>query len=157
LVFFVWALGPHLTVFGVNTGMTLPQAFLRYVPIVANARIPGRAMVMVYLALSVLSAIAISKRHDSRRPVLVLSLAAVILIADFLPAPFPLVAMDHPAIYEVLRQRREAGAVCELPLGIRDGLGERGAFDDRVLFYQTIHQRLVGGFVARLPHAVVPL
>jgi len=89
LVFFVWALGPHLTVFGVNTGMPLPQALLRYVPIVANARIPGRAMVMVYLALSVLSAMAISKRHLWRQPVLVLSLVVVILIADFLPAPFP--------------------------------------------------------------------
>jgi hypothetical protein len=46
--------------------------------------------------------------------------------------------------------------VCELPLGLRDGFGERGSFDDRVLFYQTIHQRpLVGGFVARLPPSVL--
>jgi len=36
-----------------------------------------------------------------------------------------------------------------------DGFGERGSFDARVLFYQTIHQRpLVVGLVARLPRAV---
>jgi hypothetical protein len=156
LVFLVWALGPHLTVFGMSTGMPLPQALLRYVPVVANARIPGRAMIMTYLALSVLSAIGISKRHQTRTPVLILMLAVLAIVADFLPAPFPLVALDHPSIYEVLRDRREPGAVCELPLGIRDGLGDRGAFDDRVLFYQTIHQRrLAGGFVARLPQAVI--
>jgi hypothetical protein len=156
LVFLVWALGPHLTVFGMNTGMPLPQALLRYVPVVANARIPGRAMIMTYLALSVLSAIGISKRHQTRTPVLILVLTVLAVVADFVPAPFPLVALDHPSIYEVLRARREPGAVCELPLGIRDGLGDRGAFDDRVLFYQTIHQRrLAGGFVARLPEAVI--
>jgi hypothetical protein len=63
--------------------------------------------------------------------------------------------MDRPAIYDTLRDRVEQGAVCELPLGIRHGLGGNGAFDDRVLFYQTIHQRpLTGGFVARLPASV---
>lgn len=64
-------------------------------------------------------------------------------------------ALDRPAIYETLRDRPENGAVCELPLGIRHGLGGRGLLDDRTLFYQTIHLRpLVGGFVARLPQAV---
>jgi hypothetical protein len=55
-------------------------------------------------------------------------------------------------VYETLRDRTEPGVVLELPLGIRDGFGVRGTFDERVLFYQTIHGRpLVGGFVARLP------
>jgi hypothetical protein len=156
LVFFVWALGPHLTAFGINTGMILPQALLRYVPIVANARIPGRAIVVSYLALAVLAAITAAEwRRGSRHARSILVVVSLVLAADYLPAPFPLVALDRPAIYERLRDRREGGAVCELPLGIRDGLGERGSFDDRVLFYQTIHQRpLVGGFVARLPRAV---
>ena len=83
---------------------------------------------------------------------LIVVVVSLVLAADYLPAPFPLTALDRPAIYETLRDRRERGAVCELPLGIRDGFGEHGSFDDRVLFYQTIHRRpLVGGFVARLP------
>jgi hypothetical protein len=81
-----------------------------------------------------------------------LSLIAV----DLLPAPFPVVALDHPPLYDVLRDRPERGAVCELPLGVRDGFGELGALDHRVLFYQTIHGRpIVGGFVARLPPSVL--
>ena len=155
-VFLVWALGPHLMAFGQNTGMILPQALLRYVPVLDNVRNPGRAIVVTYLALAVLTAIAVADwRAKSRWRVLPVIAVAVAVVADYLPAPFPLVALDRPALYETLRDRVEAGAVCELPLGLRDGFGVRGAFDDRVLFYQTIHQRpLVGGFVARLPRRV---
>jgi len=154
--FLLWALGPHLMAFGLNTGMILPQAFLRYLPLVDNARIPGRAMVVAYLALAVLTAVAAAEwRATSRRGLLAVGAVALAVTADYLPAPFPLVLMDRPAVYEMLRHRPEEGAVCELPLGLRDGFGEHGAFDDRVLFYQTIHQRpLVGGFVARLPRSV---
>jgi hypothetical protein len=157
LVFFVWALGPHLMAFGQNTAMILPQALLRYVPIVNNARIPGRAIVVTYLALAVLTAVAAADwRAKSRRGFLVAIAVAFAVIADYLPAPLPLVRLDRPAVYEKLRDRVEEGAVCELPLGLRDGFGVRGAFDDGVLFYQTIHQRpLVGGFVARLPRGVI--
>ena len=156
LVFFVWALGPHLMLFGINTGLILPQTLLRYMPIMANARIPGRAIVVVYLALAVLGAITVAEwRRESRHALLIVVGVSLVLTGDYLPAPFPLTALDRPGIYETLRNRRERGAVCELPLGIRDGFGEHGSFDDRVLFYQTIHRRpLVGGFVARLPAAV---
>jgi hypothetical protein len=85
-------------------------------------------------------------------------MASVLLLvsADYLPAPFPLVILDRPGIYETLRDRPEAGAVCELPLGIADGFGGTGQLDSRTLFYQTIHGRpMVGGFIARLPPAVV--
>ena len=156
VVFFIWALGPHLMAFGVNTGMPLPQAFLRYVPIVSNARVPGRAIVVSYLALALLSAMAMAEwRRGTRRPLLILVVGSLAVMVDFLPAPFPLVSLDRPVIYQILRNRREPGAVCELPLGIRDGFGERGSFDDRVLFYQTIHRHpLVGGFVGRMPRAI---
>jgi hypothetical protein len=156
LAFLVWSLGSHLRVFGVNTGMPLPQVFFHYLPIVANARMPGRAIVMVYLALAVLAAIAITRCSQWRHPRVYLGAAAVVLVVDFLPAPFPLVQLDRPAIYDTIRSRPEQGAVCELPFGIRDGSGERGAFDDRILFYQTIHERpLVGGFLARLPQSLI--
>src|SRR5262249_45033709 len=45
-VFVIWALGPFLIVAGWNTALVLPQTALRYLPIVSNARIPGRAMVV---------------------------------------------------------------------------------------------------------------
>jgi hypothetical protein len=155
-LFFLWALGPHLIVFGTNTGMILPQAVLRYVPLVNNARMPGRAIVVAYLALAVLASVAVAGwRSRPRGRVAVLAAVALAVIVDYLPAPFPVVALDRPTLYDTLRDRAEPGAVCELPLGIRHGFGERGAFDDRVLFYQTIHRRpIAGGFVARLPRSV---
>lgn len=67
----------------------------------------------------------------------------------------PLLQLDYPNLYDELRKRPEQGAVCELPLGVRDGFGERGRLDGMALYYQTIHQRpLVGGFVARLAPSV---
>src|SRR5205085_10941956 len=72
-----------------------------------------------------------------------------------MPAPLPLVRLELPPIYAVLASRPEPGAVCELPLGLRDGLGNRGRFDDGSLYRQTVHGRpIVGGFVARLPPSV---
>jgi hypothetical protein len=152
VLFFLWSLGPHLTVAGANTGLILPQTVIRLIPVLSNARIPGRAMVVVYLALAILTAIAIAEyRSRIRRRALAAVLIGSAIVADYLPAPFPLTRLEPPAIYGVLRNRPEGGAVCELPLGFRDGFGQRGTFDDRILFYQTLHERpLVGGFVARL-------
>ena len=156
LVFFIVALGPHLMAFGTSTAMILPQAFIRYIPLVDNARIPGRAMVVVYLSLAILSGLAVAEwRSRSRYPVGALIAVAALVIVDYLPVPFPLVPLNRPAVYETLCDRPEQGAVLELPLGIRDGFGSRGKFDERVLFYQTIHERpLVGGFAARLPTSI---
>lgn len=155
--FFLWALGPHLTVFGVNTGMILPQALLRYLPILSNARIPGRAMVVVYLAVAILSAFALAdlRRRSQWRSVLAGGALAAVLI-DFMAAPVPLVSLSAPAIYETVRGHSGAGILLELPIGLRDGFGVRGQLDHRVLFYQTRHEMPVtGGFAARLSPNVV--
>lgn len=148
----LWALGPHLTIFGWNTGFILPNAVLRFLPVVSNARIPGRAMVVVMLAVSVLAGAGWHQlRGWGARPWWVL-VALMLLVIDLTPAPFPLVALDHPALYDFVRADAQPGSVLELPLGVRDGFGEQGLLDHRVLYYQSIHERpLVGGFVARLP------
>jgi hypothetical protein len=40
-------------------------------------------------------------------------------------------------------------------MGIRDGFGETGAFDERALLHQTIHGHpIVGGFLARVPSSL---
>jgi hypothetical protein len=154
-VFLVWSLGPHLVVFGQNVGLILPHALLRYLPVVSNARMPGRAIVVVYLALAVLSAIAIAhtRMPKARRHWLVAVLGAIVLL-DYAVAPLPLTALETPAVYRTLAGQTAPGSVLELPLGIRDGFGKLGALDERVLWYQTLHGRpLAGGFVARLPVA----
>lgn len=148
-VFFLWALGPFLFVFGWNTGLYLPEILLRYLPIVANARIPGRAIVMVYLAAALWLAMAVASRPQARRGTLA-GLLGLAILADFIAVPLPLVPLDDPPIYRQLAAM-PAGAVIELPLGIRDALGEEGALDHRTLYYQSIHGKpMVGGFVGRL-------
>ena len=140
---------------GKNAGLILPQTALRVLPLISNARMPGRAMVMVYLALSVIAAIGVAHMNRSRARTIVLLALGTVAVFDYLAAPFPLYRLDRPAIYETLDQLPGQGVVCELPLGLRNGFGEKGQLDHRVLFYQSIHQRpIIGGFAARLPPSV---
>ncbi len=152
-VFLVWALGPFLTVWGWNTALVLPQTALRYLPIVSNARVPGRAMVMVYLSLAILSAMGLATRSSrSRWPAWTL---IVLTIVDYAGAPIPLWSIDVPSVYQALRARGDQGVLLELPMGIRDGFGSRGSMDPGSPLFQTIHQHpVVGGFVARIPERV---
>jgi hypothetical protein len=85
----------------------------------------------------------------------VVAIAAVCV--EYWTAPFPIVRLEHPAIYETLRARPEEGSLLELPLGIGDGLGvRRGRFDAAYLLHQTVHGRpLVGGIIARLSPSVI--
>ena len=54
--FFAVAIGPFVRIDGVDTGIPGPFALLRYVPPFSNARMPGRAIVVVQLAAAVLTA-----------------------------------------------------------------------------------------------------
>ena len=154
-VFFIWAIGSHAYVFGQNTAFVMPGALLRFIPVVNNARMPGRAIVVVSLAVAMLAAIGIaSYATRRRRPGLAAGCAAILVFLELLPAPFPLVAADCPPIYSRLIGRPEPGALAELPLAIGDGFSAITPSDHRRLVCQTIHQRpIVGGFVARLPPA----
>jgi hypothetical protein len=156
-VFFVWALGSLVHAAGRNTAIIGPEFVLRYVPLAANARMPGRAMVMVYLALAMLAATgAADWRAGLRRPALTMSVVAALAFADFLVAPFPLGSVDCPAIYQTLRDRPERGILAELPLGIGDGFGPVSSIDPWMLPCQMIHERpMLGGVISRLPRNVI--
>jgi hypothetical protein len=148
----LWALGPFLCVAGTDVGLPLPQLIQRFIPILSNARMPGRAMAVAYLGLAMLAAIGISalKRSRPRAAHAVGPLMCAALLLEFLPAPFPLTRLQIPALYSSLSELGD-GAILELPFGIRDGFGEQGRLDHWTLYYQTVHGRpLVGGFVARL-------
>jgi hypothetical protein len=149
-IFFVWALGPWLRIGGFDTGLLLPQNLAAWVPILSNARIPGRAMAVVMLAVAMLSARAIAAAP--RRRALYAPAAIVLVTLDYLPAPYPLVQPRIPAIYADILAAGGDDVVCELPVGIRDGFGSVGRFDDETLVFQMVHEhRLLGGFAARVP------
>ena len=150
-VFFVWALGPFLIVGGIDTGLKLPAILLRFMPFVANARMPGRAMVIVYAATAVVIAMRLATSRRLQSPAVQWLLVALVVV-DFWDAPLPMTLLDRPAVYASLAAA-EAGAVCEVPFGIGDGLSAGvGSQDRRVLFYATQHQHpLVGGYIGRMP------
>ena len=152
-VFLVWTLGPYLLVFGVDTGLPLPQALLRYVPVAANARTPSHAVVFVVLSLGMLLALALSSLRTLQGRRVLVAVTAFMLL-DFWSAPIALHTLETPSVYERLSGMRK-GAILELPIGIRDGFGEQGRFDPNVLYYQTRHGRpIAGGYIARLSPAV---
>lgn len=152
-VSFVWALGAWLRVGGFNAGLLLPQKLATLLPIVSNARIPGRAMVVVSLATAMIVASLLARARAGRRSWLAASCLIVVML-DSWSAPFPLTLIEIPALYEQLRDL-PPGAVCELPTGIRDGFFKRGQLDERVMTYQMVHRHpLVGGFAARVPPSI---
>jgi hypothetical protein len=155
VAFMTWAIGPWLTLFGDQTPLMLPATLVRFVPVVANARIPGRAMVVVYLALAMLAALGVARLISQPMRRRVAWSLAVLLAFECLPARPRFDTPDMPSDYAALKTRDRSGAVCELPLGLRDGFGETGSFDSSVLLHQVMHERpIVGGFLARLPPSV---
>src|SRR5205085_4413618 len=125
-VFAVFALGPYLSFGGHALGLPLPQALARFMPFVENARMPGRAIVVVYLALGVLMAqrlASLSAHAKSRLAVPSLQWALIaLLVVDYLHTPIPLTALDTPAVYTHLASIADNGGVIEVPFGIGDGL-----------------------------------
>jgi hypothetical protein len=155
-VFAVWALGPFLMAAGTNLGLSLPETLARFMPIVDNARMPGRAMVGVYLALAVLMGLRLATMTSGATPAIrpAIQWALLALLAlDYLNAPVRLTELDRPIVYQRLAAIDDNAPVIEVPFGIGDGLTQGlGAQDRRILYYATIHGHpLVGGFIGRMP------
>jgi hypothetical protein len=152
IVFLIWALGPFLVVGGFDTGLKLPAILLRYVPLVANARMPGRAIVIVYMAVAVLLAVRISAARGRLQSAGLQWVLIAVVAFEYWAAPMPLTPLDRPEVYTALKAQ-PAGAVCEVPFGIGDGLSAGiGSQERRSLFYATEHEHpLVGGYLGRMP------
>jgi hypothetical protein len=152
VAFALWAIGPILTIGGFDTGLKLPATLLRYVPFVANARMPGRAMVGVFMALAVLISTDFATAPAWRRGAAVQWLLIALVAFEYWDSPIPLTPLDRPAVYQTLGAAAP-GAVCEVPFGIGDGLGIGvGSQERRTLYYATVHEHpLAGGYIGRMP------
>jgi hypothetical protein len=152
-LFLTWSAGAYLIVAGFDTGLPLPQALAHYVPVLSNARVPGRAVVMVQLSAAILSAIAATRWEWTASRIWIL---VAIVLADTAALPIPMYRLPPPgSIERALASDSAPGIVLEIPAGLRDGLSETGYVDHRALWFQTIHGRpIVGGFTARLSERV---
>ncbi|HWK10927.1 MAG TPA: hypothetical protein VNR64_12790, partial [Vicinamibacterales bacterium] len=151
--FALLTLGPFVHVAGVNTFVPGPWAFLRYVPILASARMPARfaAPMMMALAMVFAQCLAfIADRHPARRR-LVFAGVAVAMVVELAPIPRVLYDARVPEIYKTIAADPRPIRIMELPLGFRDGESSYGNFTAASQFFQTFHQkRLIGGYLSRI-------
>ena len=120
---------------------------MAHVPVLQQARAPGRHVIVAMLGISILAA-AGWQMIGSRRWRLALVAAAAF---EFWPAPIPLFSTALPDVYA--RIAREPGdfAVMDVPVGVRDGMQMLGQPDSQQVFAQTLHhRRIVAGMVSRL-------
>jgi hypothetical protein len=147
------ALGPFITIGGVNTYVLGPWALLRYVPLISAARMPARFAIVTMMAFAVLFALALRQLADSRpeRRRLILGAVAVLLAVELAPLPRQLFAAPVPDIFQIIAADPRDVRVLSIPLGIADGERGEGRYDGASQFYQTFHQKpIVGGGLSRI-------
>jgi hypothetical protein len=138
---------------GIQTYIPTPWTFLRYAPLIGEARMPPRMAVLVIMAVAVLFAgalVALGRRHPTRRRAM-LWIVGTALAFELTPAPRELHSAAIPSVYEIVARDPRPVRVLELPFGVRDGLSSLGDFSARYQFHQTLHgKRLVGGALSRV-------
>src|SRR6478736_3798361 len=154
--FSLLALGPFISIGGMNTHVPGPWALLRYVPGIALARMPTRFALVALLGVAVLMAAALARigeRWPHRRRQ-VGALVGVLLIFELLPGPRPLYSAEISPIYDRIAADPRPVRVLVLPFGLRDGTWEVGNFRPRSQFNQIRHGKvLLGGYLSRIsPH-----
>jgi hypothetical protein len=148
IAFALLALGPFVRVAGFETLIPTPWTFLRYVPVIGEARMPGRLALLVILGVCVLFAAALRTAAPRRALVLIVAFA---LGFELLAAPRQLYSAEMPRFVERIASDPRDGRVLHVPFGIRDGLATHGAFTPAALYFQTAHHKgLIGGYLSRL-------
>ncbi len=154
LLFLLMALGPFVTVAGVNTAIPTPWTLLRYASPIGYARAPARALVVALLGVSILAALALAHLLDGRprgRARWIAAGVVLLVLAELWPAPRPLFAASVPSFYQRIAADPRDVRVLELPTGVRDGTFSVGDFSALAQFYQTVHGKpLVGGYLSRV-------
>jgi hypothetical protein len=166
--FFLLSLGPFLrvngwigsgfTVYGTAFRVPLPYLGLQRIRFINESRAPGRFAVVAILALAVLAALALTRltRARPRWGIVTSALAVLLVLAESLPAGFvTTLPAAIPAAYDAIAASDDPGAVLEVPLQWRTGLGNYGDWGGEhtvFMYYATRHQRaLAGGVVSRYP------
>ena len=147
------ALGPFVRIAGINLHVPTPWAFMRYVPVIDQARAPARFTVLVALAVAALAALALGalRQRFPRWSGRLVAGFGVLLLFELLPAPRPLYEARSSPVYDIVAADPRDVRVLELPFGVRDGLSSFGDFNASAQFNQTRHgKRLIGGYLSRV-------
>jgi hypothetical protein len=153
LAFASVTVGPFLRVAGIETLVPTPWTFLRYVPVLGEARMPSRFSVMVLLGVTVIfaSALAALGRHMPHARRRMLAIVAVLVVGELIALPRPLFSAAVPSVYRTIAADPRDVRVLDLPFGVRDGLVTYGAFTPASQFYQSVHGKpIIGGYLSRI-------
>jgi hypothetical protein len=143
--FAVLASGEALHIAGIVTPLHLPDVVLDKLPFFANVRAPSRAIVFVYLFLSIgigfAAATALQRSGTVWRGAVVV--AATLIALDFYPAHLTAAPATCPKGLSILKADPERGfGVLNLPFGYAE--------EDTYMFEQVCHGRpIMGGVTAR--------
>lgn len=144
-------LGPTLIVGGASTGVPLPFALLREIPLVNANRYPVRFNVMLMFGLTPFMAFGAAALLRSRRGLLLGGLTLV-LAFEQLVLPVPLTDLRAAPIFDAIRAEPGDFTVMDLPLGWRNSVAIQGKIDYAAQFLQTTHEkRLIVGLTSRNP------
>ena len=148
LVFFILSLGPVLHIGGQATRwpggaeIALPYAAIARLPFINIMRSISRLDVIVMLALGVLAAGGLNSLMRNRMGGLLIGVLSLVLVLfEFLPAPYPMSPPDTPSWYRLLARDGRSGAVLNLPAN-----WDRPGY----LLYQTEHGKaLTVAYISR--------
>ncbi len=146
----VLSLGPHLVINGENTGIPLPYALFRVLPIVDTLRAPVRINGVTTMMVGLVAAVGVARllrSLPSGRAWLLVGVLIVLIAAETLRFPFPLTDATVSPFYEQIAAEPGEWSVLELPLSRFDR--------DRLEMYaQTFHGKyILTGLVSRsVPH-----
>jgi len=146
----------QLAVGGKEWPIPLPYALLQRLPFYQWGRTPARLTETMMLPLAILAScgaasLATRLRTVKGRAGLVAGLTALILFEYIIVFPFPTGHIPIPEFYRQLAADSEEYAVLDVPLGGWEA-------NHTGMYYQLVHgQRIVGGFIHRVPVGVRPM
>jgi hypothetical protein len=152
LVLFVLALGPTLKF----TGLPMPFALFWWWPSLAQFRVPSRLTIPAVIGLSAVLSLLLDRVFAMLRVRLALILAGALIALRLTLAiaqhPFHTQQYAPSVVYDYLARARNAGAVIEVPVGVRSGLDRIGHGEELLQYYQLTHGRpIINAMIARLP------
>ena len=144
LGFVLLALGDPLTVLGKETGVRLPFALVRDLPLFKTIRIAHRFLVPAMICFSVIAALGAHALLAGRRPRPLFAGLTFLLVLDLLWIPYPMREIPSPRWVEAI-ESCPSGLLLDIPGGYRGR-------NSQEMFLQTLHGRaLVGGYTSCLP------
>lgn len=154
-VFFLIAAGPHAFGSGGILKALAPYNLLCIGPL-RQLRIPVRFAFVTIMSVYIIAGFGVEqfirmKRLFIKSSVAVGTFLILLQIAEFLPAPYPLLDLTVPQVYKDLAHLDKGSPVLVLPLGWQTSYKSVGWYNKETQYFQTVHEHpIFQGQIARI-------